>query len=442
MHAHTMWVPNDAGKLKSMILEASQGMGLDSDVYADMLDYTIELFESQGLGTDYYGYHNVIHELEVVYTTLIAIKGGKSETFSEQDTKYLYMAALLHDFEPQKDEDKPLEEGVIQFITDDHKVNRLVKDAGLDLNIIESLILRTTYPFKGENRVRAERGIETCHDKAGLNAESRIKNLWMGWFLSVLDRVCGYALGPFAKALEIAKMNAHALGWHPYVIAQRSVAYFESLLNEETEMTKRVLGSLPREMRRCFMGNVLEFFELRRSEIRIQADYVYENLSLNPFIENHKTLSDPKFADELEAIYKELPRPLQISQHTFRETIKDPDFIVNTLRIGNNSGKIIGFAKGGPLEKYQLRPEIQDENRGNGNTIFLEPISLKTGYWGLGGGSGMRNMFAMQAHTRHYRYLTSFALRDVIQKRVDAGEGAEFVTKFNPERWDYYRIEI
>lgn len=437
-----MFEPIDPSKLKSTILEMLQKTGLDSEVYANMLDYTIELFESQGLGTDYYGYHNIIHELEVVYVTLTAINGDKTTKFSEQDIKYLYVAALLHDFEPQKDADKPHENGVLEFIADNHKIIQLVKDAKLDINIIASLILRTTYPFEGENKERAESQIGICHDKAGLDAEARIRNLWMGWFLSVVDRVSGYTLGPFEKALEMAKMNAHALGWHPYVIAQRSVSYFERILNDETVMTKFVLGALPRDMRLYFMNNVLKFFEIRQGEIRIQADYVYENLVLNPFIENHKTRTDPKFVDELNAIYDELPRPLKISKHTFKETVMDPDFIVNTLRIGSAGGKIIGFAKGGPLEKYQLRPEIHDENRGSGNTIFLEPISLKTGYWGLGGGSGMRNMFSMQAHSKHYRYLTSFALRDVIQKRIDVGERIEFVTKFNPERWDYYRAEI
>ncbi len=38
---------------------------LVDDCYTEMLDYTIDLFESQGLGSDYYGYHNIDHELEV-----------------------------------------------------------------------------------------------------------------------------------------------------------------------------------------------------------------------------------------------------------------------------------------------------------------------------------------------------------------------------------------
>ncbi len=93
------------------------------------------------------------------------------------------------------------------------------------------------------------------------------------------------------------------------------------------------------------------------------------------------------------------------------------------------------------MENYRLRPEIRDENYGLNNTIFLEPLALKMGYWGLKGGSEMRHMFIMQAHAKKYKYLTSFALRDVIKSRVDK-ESAEFVTRFDPERWDYYRIKI
>jgi hypothetical protein len=93
------------------------------------------------------------------------------------------------------------------------------------------------------------------------------------------------------------------------------------------------------------------------------------------------------------------------------------------------------------MENYRLRPEIRDENYGLNNTIFLEPMALKMGYWGLKGGSEMRHMFIMQAHAKKYKYLTSFALRDVIKARVDKEE-AEFVTKFDPERWDYYRVKI
>ena len=76
----------------------------------------------------------------------------------------------------------------------------------------------------------------------------------------------------------------------------------------------------------------------------------------------------------------------------------------------------------GPLERYQIREDITDENRGRGNTVFLEPLVLKMGYWGLRGGSEMRHLFIMLAHSKKYQYLTSFALRDVIQAKDGKGE--------------------
>ncbi len=264
----------------------------------------------------------------------------------------------------------------------------------------------------------------------------------LGWFLSIVDRVYGYALGDFSKAMEMAKMNAHALAWHPSVIVRRSVAYFEELLNNETEMVNPVLKALPKHMRKNFFDNVLSFLNLRQEEIQIQSDFLFEDLRLYPVIEKMDTRQDPEFIKMLFSIYEELPKPLQFARGGFEESVMDPNVILNTLRLGDRNGEVIGFAKGGPLESYQLRPEIQDENYGMYNTVFLEPISLKMGYWGLKGGSEMRHLFAMQSHAKKFKFLTSFALRDVISKRVNSAEKAEFVFKFDPERWDYYRISI
>ena len=110
--------------------------------------------------------------------------------------------------------------------------------------------------------------------------------------------------------------------------------------------------------------------------------------------------------------------------------------------MNDENDTIIGFAKGSPLENYILRAEINDENFGKRNTVFLEPIALKMGYWGLGAGHQLRQSFLMQSHTMNFRFLTSFAFRDVIEKRTESMEKAEFVFKFDPERWDYYRIEL
>lgn len=430
--------------LRNEIISILIENGMQDDAYTEMLDYTIELFETQGLGADYYGYHNINHELEVTYAALLALSSDQTGEFNKEDLRYIYAAALFHDFDPQKSVDKPHEENVLRFLTSDRNLKKMLENVKIDLEILKILILRTTYPWSGELRRNAEAQMQQSFSMSKWtknDQELQEHILKLGWFLSVVDRVCGYALGDFARAMELAKMNAHALAWHPALIVRSSVAYFEELLNKETEMLQRVLGNIPKHMRMNFYNTVLAFMNLRQQEVKIQADYVFDSLRLVPTIENMATRNDPEFIQSLFAIYNELPRPLQFGRDKFEESVRSTDVILNTLRIGDAKGEVVGFAKGGLLETYQLRPEIRDENYGLNNTVFLEPLALKMGYWGLKGGSEMRHMFIMQAHAKKFKYLTSFALRDVIKRRVEV-EDAEFVAQFDPERWDYYRIRI
>ena len=429
--------------MRNEILSQMAQNGLEDDCYVEMLDYTIDLFESQGLGTEYYGYHNIYHELEVTYVTLLAINQEKIQ-LTEEDKKYLYVAALFHDFDPEKSVDKPHEKRVIKFISMDEKLQKLLISAEIDLEIIKVLILRTTYPWSGKIKEVAEEEVKQCFERSEItrkNLELQQHIMEMGEYLSLVDRISGYALGDFTQAMEKAKMNAHALAWRPSVIIRAAVAYFEEILNKEMSMSKAILKALPKEMRKNFFDTVLSFMRIRQQEVSIQADYAYDNLKLVPTIENQRKQGDQEFIQTLFDIFLELPKPLQFGKENFKESIEDPETIINTLRLNDCNGEIVGFSKGGPLEKYQLREEIRDENFGLKNTIFLEPLALKMGYWGLRGGSEMRHMFIMQAHAMKYKYLTSFALRDVIKARIDK-EQAEFVALFDPERWDYYRIKL
>ena len=429
--------------MREKILNLLTENELGDDDYVEMLDFTIDLFESQGLGSDYYGYHNINHELEVTYVSLLAAKQDIVK-LSELDIKYLYVAALFHDFDPQKSVDKPHEESVLKFIASDKKLSQLIKNVNVDLEIIKVLILRTTYPWAGELKKNAELQIKECFhnsEETRNNIQRQEHIMKMGEYLSVVDRLSGYVLGDFSKAMEMAKMNAHALAWRPSLIVRSAVAYFEELLNKETVMVKGILKILSNEMRKNFFDTVLSFMKIRQQEITIQADHTYQNLKLVPTIEGMVKRNEVKFIKDLFEIFLELPRPLQFSKEKFAESVKDPNIILNTLRINDKNGQIVGFAKGGALEKYNLREEIRDENYGLRNTVFLEPIAVKTGYWGLKGGSEMRHLFVMQAHSMKYKHLTSFALRGVIQARIDK-ERAEFVQQFDPERWDYYRIKV
>ena len=442
-----MQIVSNPLSLRNEIVDLAELMGLDNPAFTKMLDFTIELFESQGLGMDYYGYHNIEHELEVTYVTLVA-SNWKSvlNPINQEDLKYLYTSALFHDFDPEKSVDKPHEESVLKFLSSNNELKKFLEEVNLDLNIIKALILRTTFPWKGKLKENAERQIHQCFEESEItrnNKEIQDHYMRLGWFLSIVDRVSGYALGDFSKGMDMAKKNAHALAWHPSLIVQRSVAYFEDLLNNESEMCERVLSSLPKHMRKNFMHNVLSFLKLREQEILIHADFVYDNLKIKPTIELMNTRKDPDFIKSLLAIYEELPKPLQIAKENFEETVKDQAILISTIRLGDSKGPIIGFAKGGPLENYEiLRDKVSDENFGKNNTIFFEPIAIKMGYWGHHCGSELRHLFTMQAHSKKFKYLTSFALRDVIKKRSETHEQAKFVKQFNPERWDYYRIEL
>lgn len=436
----------ESDNLKEKILEVLSQNGLVSPCYSNVLDYTISVFETAGRGKDYYGYHNIMHELEVTYVTLIAAQWESLQNhITLQDLKYLYFAALFHDYDPQRNTEKPHEEVAVHFVRTDKTLCDLLRAAELDVNIVVSLILRTTYPWNGELKEKAEKNIEEFLSASELIKDDPAKKEYykkLGWFLSVVDRISGYAIGNFNHALELANKNAYALSWHPSVLARRSIPYFEELFNNDSEMCDNVLNSLPKQMRKLFMDNVLEFWKLREKEIVIKASLVYDNVKLVPLIDSPKTRQDEEFIKTLQMIFEEQPTPHKFKREEFSESIRDPDTILNTLRLGNEKGPIVGFAKGGPLEGYKHRAQQYDKNYGMFNTAFLEPIALKTGYYGLKGGHELRLLFSIQAEAKGYKFLTGFAQRNLIPKRIEKNEVIETVHEFSPDKWDYYRIKL
>ena len=429
-------------KIQNLLLEA----GIEkTESYNEMLDYTIEIFETQGLGQDYYGYHNIDHELDVTYIALLASSWEKKiQRLDQKDVEYLFTSALYHDFDPQKLVDRPHEESVIKFIELDKVSKRLIDDAELDIEIIKALILRTSYPWTGEFKIKPEKLMKECFDRSQItsgNPELQTHYEELGWFLSVADRIGGYAMGDFYNAMEMAKKNAHAFAWHQSSIVRMSVNYFETLLNRESQMCRRVLHGLPEEMRKNFMDNVLSFMNLRQEEIRIESKFEFEHQKFEAKVDSLEERSSDKYIESLTSIYKELPLPLQFQKDGFAKSIMDPETTVATLRLTDGKDTIVGYAKGGPLENYHLYAGVEDENVGKKNTVFLEPIAMKMGYWGLGGGTRLRKIFSLLANNQRYRYLTSFALRDLIQEKMGS-ENVEFVTMIDPEHWDYYRVDL
>ena len=111
--------------LRNGIFDLLSSINIATDVNVKLLDYTSELFNKNGLSSDYYGYHNIDHELEVTYVALLsAINLLNENKISQLDVQYLFASALLHDFDPSKSADKPHEKNVIQFITKDKIIHK------------------------------------------------------------------------------------------------------------------------------------------------------------------------------------------------------------------------------------------------------------------------------------------------------------------------------
>ena len=144
--------------------------------------------------------------------------------------------------------------------------------------------------------------------------------------------------------MERAKMNAHASALRPSLIVKNTVAYFEELLATDTRVTRAVLECLPKVMRKNFFDTVLSFMRIRQQEIAIQADYTYENLELVPTIESMGTRRDPNFIKTLYDIFKEIPSPLQFERERFSESVMDTQTILNTLRLNDKDGVIVGLS--------------------------------------------------------------------------------------------------
>ena len=225
----------------------------------------------------------------------------------------------------------------------------MFKGSEIDSHLVASLILRTSYPWSPKKSEYESLILNNfAQSKYADNKTMQEHYIHLGWFMSVADRIGAYALGNFLDAMELAKKNAHSMGWDPEYIIRRSVTYFETLLNEEQEMTDKVMRSIPKSMRKTFMDNVLGFFKLREKELEVRAAIVYDEIKLITNLE--KCEFDEEQVNSLFDIYDELPDPLQFKKKTFFESLKDSKTILITLRLGSNSGEILGFAKGGHLK--------------------------------------------------------------------------------------------
>jgi hypothetical protein len=273
-------------------------------------------------------------------------------------------------------------------------------------------------------------------------------------------------LGDFNYAKELARRNARGIGWHSQVINVKSVEYFAALKQKEDKDTvERVIQSLPDVCRKNFFDNVEGFREAWEKELEIKASLRKNELNLVTSVENIMDVKNKMSEDLCDTIMRiryEYCSPTNFNDREFRKSLCDPNTILITLRINSKVGEIVGYVKGGPLEKHKpkhsmydenlgkmdsihmesLRRGTNDENLGKMNSVFMEWIAIKTGYLGEKGGHMLRSEFLKEARRRGYTYVTSYYQRELIIHRKNKGEPIEIVQQYDAAKIDYYRIDL
>jgi hypothetical protein len=455
---------------KDKILELAANMGFDKKPTSRIIRHAVSEFSKHGLGPDYPGYHTINHNLEVAYISLLSAANQKLENkMSKKDIKNLFVAALFHDFDPKREFEKPNEDNIELFIRNDEKLARLVDSFEIDLNIVIALIHRTTYPFVGTQKEHALKRMHELFSLADIHKDDTIARRQyenLGQFLSICDRIAGYCLGDFKYAKELARRNARGIGWHSRVINEKSVKYFAAFKEKDEKDTfGRVIQSLPVECKKNFFDNVEGFREAWENELEIKASLRKNEINLVTVLENITNDRNNRNEDIFDTIMKirqEYCSPTNFNDKEFQKSLYDTSTILITLRINNDTGEIVGYVKGGPLEKHKprrgtyhenlgkmnsihmesLRPGTYDENLGKMNTVFMEWIAIKTGYLGEMGGHMLRSEFLKEARIRGYTYTTSYYQRELIIHRKNKGEPIEIVQQYDAAMIDYYRIDL
>ena len=455
---------------KDKILKLAKNMDFEIKATSRIIRHAVSEFSKYGLGSDYPGYHTINHNLEVAYISLLSAVNQKLENkIEKEDIKNLFVAALFHDFDPRKEFEKPNEDNIELFIRNDQKLARLIDSFEIDLNIVIALIHRTTYPFIGTQKEHALKRIHELLSLSGIDNDdvsTRQHYEKLGLFLSICDRIAGYCLGDFTYAKELARRNARGIGWHSQVINEKSVEYFTALKQRDDKDTfDRVIQSLPVAFRKNFFDNVEGFREAWEKELEIKASLRKNELNFVTVVENimddGNKMNEDMF-DTIMRIRQEYCSRTNTHDREFRKSLYDPSTILITLRINSKEGDIVGYVKGGPLEKHKpkhgrydesvgkmdtvhmesLRRGTYDENIGKTNSVFMEWIAIETGYMGEKGGHMLRSEFLKEARRRNYAYVTSYSQRELIFHRKTKGEPIEIVQQYDAAMIDYYRIDL
>ena len=73
--------------IKNKIIKIGTAMGLQDKWMDRTIRHAVSEFSKKGLGSDYYGYHNIDHELEATYFTLLAANGQQKREQEDDDCK-------------------------------------------------------------------------------------------------------------------------------------------------------------------------------------------------------------------------------------------------------------------------------------------------------------------------------------------------------------------
>ena len=234
---------------------------------------------------------------------------------------------------------------------------KLVEPFEIELDIVIALIYRTVNPFKeniAENALKRMNGLFTQAGITNNDSGTRVHYHELGWFLSICNRIAGYSLGNFEYSKELARLNAHAMGWHPSVINEKFVNYFTAL-KEEKSMLKPVLQAIPENLRKNFHDNVAGFREAWDNEVQIRAMLHQKKMNLVIQVERTDDFIDANLINSIIKMYKEIHTSISPNEVDFKKSLRAKETILITLRINEQGGTIVGYVKGGPLEEYKLR---------------------------------------------------------------------------------------
>lgn len=236
--------------------------------------HVVSEFLKNGIDDDYIGYHDISHELEVTYFTLLAAKFHfEQNEFTQNDVNTLFVSALLHDFDPSKEFEKPLNDNIESYIRNDKDLAKLIVPFEIDLNIILALIHRTTYPFKEKEKEHTIDRMQELFSLSRIHEDDTVTRDHyeeLGQFLSICDRIAGYSLRDFKYAKELARRNAISMGWNASVINEEIVKYFTTL-KEEKNMLDIVLKGVSDNHRKNLFNNIDEFRRAWENEIRLKT---------------------------------------------------------------------------------------------------------------------------------------------------------------------------